>query len=577
MNAAKRGWGLRGLDLNSGWNWQPRNQGGPVQISISHIDPQGALVGPVPPLSAGFRPPSIFSAPLPSGSGARALGQAGAFTAVADDATAASWNPAGLIQLESPEASVVYRFSKTGNRHYSNDDSFRTEDDTFRNDSLNYFSFAYPLSIKNHDVVVSFNYQEAYDFTQEFSAHAQQATSRNINQTQQTELQTIQHDRIVNSNLDLNVTSYITTRTSDRLSQLLESDLLTDLKFKQEGIIDAVSPAAAFQLNPRLSVGMAFNIYRDRWDSPIRSTTTADYSGDSDSMATILESQTTDGTYEYQGVRYQRRGSWPSVPIVIPRTTGTYPSFSSAESSIRQETLHIQGHYEEINEFSDLQGYNLTLGILCSVSRRLSLGLAVDLPWTADARQKKTIQNDVTTYDSSGTRVLNHEQTTEVKENGVEFDFPLYLSAGALWRWTDRFYSSLDISQTRWSEFSFKADGEDRLNPLDGTPHGEHPIDDCWSIRCGTEYLWILQHTEIPFRGGVFMEQRPAIGSPDEYYGLTLGSGISIGKDPHKTIVDFAYCYLQGNGVMGSLIPDQDALTTDVREHQFYVSTIWHF
>jgi len=27
MNAANNGWGSRGLDLNSGWNWQPRNQG----------------------------------------------------------------------------------------------------------------------------------------------------------------------------------------------------------------------------------------------------------------------------------------------------------------------------------------------------------------------------------------------------------------------------------------------------------------------------------------------------------------------------------------------------------------------
>ena len=31
----------------------------------------------------------------------------GAFIAVADDATAASWNPAGLIQLEKPEMSLV--------------------------------------------------------------------------------------------------------------------------------------------------------------------------------------------------------------------------------------------------------------------------------------------------------------------------------------------------------------------------------------------------------------------------------------------------------------------------------------
>jgi long-subunit fatty acid transport protein len=45
--------------------------------------------------------------PNPVGSGARALGMGNAFIAVADDATAASWNPGGLSQLESPEVSFA--------------------------------------------------------------------------------------------------------------------------------------------------------------------------------------------------------------------------------------------------------------------------------------------------------------------------------------------------------------------------------------------------------------------------------------------------------------------------------------
>ena len=48
--------------------------------------------------------PSSFN---PVGSGARALGMGGAFIAVADDATAASWNPGALMQLDKPEVSIV--------------------------------------------------------------------------------------------------------------------------------------------------------------------------------------------------------------------------------------------------------------------------------------------------------------------------------------------------------------------------------------------------------------------------------------------------------------------------------------
>lgn len=41
------------------------------------------------------------------GTGARALGMGGAYTAVADDVTAAVWNPAGLALLDRPEVMAV--------------------------------------------------------------------------------------------------------------------------------------------------------------------------------------------------------------------------------------------------------------------------------------------------------------------------------------------------------------------------------------------------------------------------------------------------------------------------------------
>jgi len=72
--------------------------------------------------------PGLASLP---GVGARALGMGGAFTAIADDATAATWNPAGLAQLTKPEASLVAESadSETSNKAfsygYSLDEKFR--------------------------------------------------------------------------------------------------------------------------------------------------------------------------------------------------------------------------------------------------------------------------------------------------------------------------------------------------------------------------------------------------------------------------------------------------------------------
>ena len=50
---------------------------------------------------------AIPPTPDPVGAGARAAGMSNAFIAIADDATAASWNPASLVQLERPEIAIV--------------------------------------------------------------------------------------------------------------------------------------------------------------------------------------------------------------------------------------------------------------------------------------------------------------------------------------------------------------------------------------------------------------------------------------------------------------------------------------
>jgi hypothetical protein len=98
-----------------------------------------------------------------TGAGARAEGFGGAYIGLADDATAVVWNPAGLSQLEKPEASIVTRFvSNTSDYKYANNSSLDYSE-TQGNFSLNFLSFALPISSSNK-MVLAVALQRQLDF-----------------------------------------------------------------------------------------------------------------------------------------------------------------------------------------------------------------------------------------------------------------------------------------------------------------------------------------------------------------------------------------------------------------------------
>ena len=282
--------------------------GAKVTVNIPHADPSGSLVKPLPPQSPGFRPPSIFSAPLARGSGARALGLAGAFTAVADDATAASWNPAGLIQLERPEASFMLRETRVDQDHHADSESFSVGEDKFDDGNLNYLSAVYPFRLAERNFVFSLNYQEAYDFNQNihrrYSVDVFSVPSRYLDAALFTDTD---HQHFEDNSEDIIMTmdffSHLTISQRSTLNQILSQELLSSLDFEQEGIIDAVTPAWAAELTPKLSIGAAVNFYQDSPlpDRRIRSRILAKYSGQSGSRVSITDQSTIWGTYEYNG------------------------------------------------------------------------------------------------------------------------------------------------------------------------------------------------------------------------------------------------------------------------------------
>ncbi|MGA1863988.1 MAG: hypothetical protein ACMUHX_02885, partial [bacterium] len=165
----------------------------------------------------------MSATPNPVGSGARAMGMGGAFIGVADDATAASWNPGGLLQLTKPEISIVGSFYSGGIDYKTSGIDGDIEDYPLDIYHLNYLSAAIPFVFIKRNLVFSFNYQHLYEFSKE-----------NLSSWREV---------IPDAGIDIHRRNYKS----------------------QKGSLCTVSPALAFQVNPSFYMGFTFNF----WDHDI--------------------------------------------------------------------------------------------------------------------------------------------------------------------------------------------------------------------------------------------------------------------------------------------------------------------
>jgi long-subunit fatty acid transport protein len=97
------------------------------------------------------------------GSGARALGMGGAFLARADDATAASWNPAGLSYLRLPELSAVWADARYNTSEHFPDGSLSKADHQ-QGDTPDFFAATYPVRVRSMSGAVQLSFQRVISF-----------------------------------------------------------------------------------------------------------------------------------------------------------------------------------------------------------------------------------------------------------------------------------------------------------------------------------------------------------------------------------------------------------------------------
>ena len=165
------------------------------------------------------------------GAGARAMGMGGAFIAVADDATAATFNPAGLAQLLKPEFSCVAQGlqrrvsyqdfeTTTQGRQLAVGDSLigHTHFDPLL------ISAMVPLRVAGRNLAIQLSAQRAFTMGE--------GDSRSVQETPLAAGQPVQVNQSIH----------------------------------QSGQIDVYSLAVAYECSQRILLGVTYNQWRGRWD-----------------------------------------------------------------------------------------------------------------------------------------------------------------------------------------------------------------------------------------------------------------------------------------------------------------------
>jgi long-chain fatty acid transport protein len=168
----------------------------------------------------------------PVGAGARGLGMGGAFLAVADDGTAASFNPAGLAQLRKTEIAVVgFGDQLTSDLNFIRRGSPQTIENKNRHGNLDFAGLSIPFEVADHTLTVNLSFERQVDLFGKGNA---------------------------------------TTTDTINLSQLVPglpgtADFIATISPNQTGAFKTLSLAAGYQVTRRLSLGLSANYWFADW------------------------------------------------------------------------------------------------------------------------------------------------------------------------------------------------------------------------------------------------------------------------------------------------------------------------
>ncbi len=165
----------------------------------------------------------------------------------------------------------------------------------------------------------------------------------------------------------------------------------------------------------------------------------------------------------------------------------------------------------------------------------------------------------------------NSQNKTHITEERT-LELPMSYGLGLAVRLSDALTFDGDIYRTEWGDYLLHREDGTESNPITGNPQSESNIEATTQVRIGGEYLIIRENIVIPIRAGIFYDPEPSEGRPDDFWGISLGSGIAY----KSFVLDMAYQFRFGRDVRTVKVGNQDAYQ-DVDQHTVYMSLIYHF
>ena len=287
------------------------------------------------------------------------------------------------------------------------------------------------------------------------------------------------------------------------------------LDYQQSGRLSAIGLSYCIEIIPELSFGLTLNIY------------------DND-----LTSNNWEETLNVNGTM----SITPLGPLAGEQPVFIPNSFLTRPFDVTIKQKYIFG------------GINFNLGMLWDINQDFTLGWVFKSPFRGDLE-----------IDDGETKVTN------------KMDLPMTFGVGFSYKHSNQFKVSLDISRTDWQKCRYTdVDGIEK-SLISDKPLAESDVKPTHQVRMGFEYRFEQRSKQliIPLRAGIYYDPSPSEGSNDDYYGFSIGLGVSRFA---RFGLDVSYCYRFGNDVGAAVLSSYPhTFSQDVSENSLYSSLVLHF